>query len=72
MGPAGKDGQRGHCGNEDRGGVGLGVWRSRQGMVGNQIPSRGAGLDAVSSKGPVRILGPGVGITKYHCLVRMF
>lgn len=46
---------------------------SGRGKVGPQIPCRGAGLNAVSYKVPVRILGHGVGITKAPLsLVRMF
>lgn len=46
--------------------------RLRQGEVGTQISGRGAGLDAVSCKMPIRILGHGIGVTEALSVVRKF
>lgn len=62
----------GRMSREDTVGPKPGTRRLRQGKVGTQIPGRGAGLDAVSCKVPIRILGHGIGVTAALSVVSKF
>ena len=62
----------GRMSREDTVGPKPGTRRLRQGKVGTQIPGRGAGLNAVSCKVPIRILGHSIGVAEALSVVRKF